>query len=159
MSSCSMKGWLRYMSSSSSSTCSRPNRCRSIRKNCPILSWRFPISTALDAVLAAKTFKEFPPQTFAFTKNKPVRVQPLLTPDNYVEKALVLIRSAKKTIWFQNQYIKLSTNTAAEFKQIVTELRKKQNSNVDVKIILRNEGDVRTMLEALKYMGFDMKKV
>ncbi len=41
----------------------------------------------------------------------------------------------------------------------MAELREKQKSKVDVKIILRNEGDIRTMLEAMRYEGFDMKQV
>ena len=34
-----------------------------------------------------------------------MKVQPLLTPDNYAEHALELIQSAQKSVWFQNQYI------------------------------------------------------
>jgi len=34
-----------------------------------------------------------------------VKVEPLLTPNNYVEQVPSLIRSAKKSVWFQNQYI------------------------------------------------------
>jgi hypothetical protein len=37
--------------------------------------------------------------------NRKVTVQPLLTPDKYPEHALALIRSARKSVWFQNQYI------------------------------------------------------
>ncbi len=36
-----------------------------------------------------------------------VKVQPLLTPDNYAENVLKLIKSAKKSLRFQNQYINL----------------------------------------------------
>src|SRR5207247_6575788 len=115
--------------------------------------------SALQPLLAARTYKEFPPKTFTFTTAKPLRVQPLLTPDNYVDHVIELIRGAKKTIWFQNQYIKPTINGAAAFKRAIAELKRKQKSKLDVKIILRNEGDIRTMLEALRYEGFDMKKV
>jgi hypothetical protein len=47
-----------------------------------------------------------PPRFFEPLRlNRKVSVQPLLTPDNYAEHALALIRSAPKSIWFQNQYI------------------------------------------------------
>ena len=118
-----------------------------------------PVDSALAAALAAKRYTEFPPKTVTFTTAEPLRVQPLLTPDNYVDHVIKLIRGAKKTIWFQNQYIKPTTDSAPAFKRAMAELRKKQKSKVDVKIILRNEGDIRTMLEALRYEGFDMKKV
>ena len=39
--------------------------------------------------------------------NRVVKVQPLLTPDNYAENVLKLIKSAKKSLRFQNQYINL----------------------------------------------------
>jgi phosphatidylserine/phosphatidylglycerophosphate/cardiolipin synthase-like enzyme len=113
----------------------------------------------LEAALAAKTYKEFPPATFTFTRTKPVRVQPLMTPDNYIDYVTPLIRNARRSIWFQNQYIKPTVEAAAAFRRAVADLRKKQKSKVDVRIILRNEGDIRTMLEALRYEGFDMKKV
>ena len=52
-----------------------------------------------------------PPQLFPPLRlDREVSVQPLLTPDNYAENALKLIQSAKKSVWFQNQYINFPRN-------------------------------------------------
>ena len=106
------------------------------------------------AALAVKTYKATPAKTFTFTDPKPLKVQPLLTPDNYAAFATKLIQSAKKTIRFQNQYIKISKQPDPDFEKAVDALLAKQKGGVDVKIILRNEGDVRSMLEALRKKGF-----
>ncbi|HME68372.1 MAG TPA: hypothetical protein VKM54_00685 [Myxococcota bacterium] len=47
-----------------------------------------------------------PPQFFQPLRlERRLKVQPLLTPDNYAENALKLIQSAKQSVLFQNQYI------------------------------------------------------
>ena len=104
-----------------------------------------------EAALAAKSYREFDPKIFEFSTAKPVEVQPLLTPDNYAEHALALIDSATKSIRFQNQYIKVTQGSSPVFLKLVNALREKQKEGLEVKIILRNEGDVRDMLEALVY--------
>jgi len=89
-------------------------------------------------------------------------VQPLLTPDNYADNVLPLITSAKRTLYFQNQYIKISddeTKNPPKFAALVDALREKIDGGVDVRIILRDIGDTRPMLEALKTNGFDMSHV
>jgi len=123
----------------------------------PILA--VPPNPALLAALAAKTYKASPPQTFTFSREKPIRVQPLLTPDNYAAHVTELIQSAKRTICFQNQYIKISKQPSAEFEKVVKALLDQQQNEIDVKIILRNEGDVRSMLEALRNKGFPEQNI
>jgi phosphatidylserine/phosphatidylglycerophosphate/cardiolipin synthase-like enzyme len=89
-------------------------------------------------------------------------VQPLLTPDNYADHILPLISSAKNTLYFQNQYIKINVDESKnppQFAALVDALRAKIDDGVDVRIILRDIGDTRPMLEALKTNGFDMSKV
>ena len=69
-----------------------------------------------------------------------VTVQPLLTPDNYVEHTLALIRSATASVWFQNQYINFR-NTGedfVEFQLLVEALREKIDAGLDVRIICRD---------------------
>ena len=51
----------------------------------------------------------FPPKTFTFTAEHPLRVQPLLTPDNYAGHIAELIRSARESLCFQNQYPRRSS--------------------------------------------------
>jgi phosphatidylserine/phosphatidylglycerophosphate/cardiolipin synthase-like enzyme len=78
----------------------------------------------------------FPPLRLA----RRVRVQPLLTPDNYAEHTLALIRSATDSVWFQNQYINFR-NTGEdfpEFQMLVEALRAKIAEGLDVRIICRD---------------------
>src|SRR5229473_1149763 len=89
-------------------------------------------------------------------------IQPLLTPDNYSDHILALIARAKRTLYFQNQYIKINVDASKnppKFAALVNALRGKIDDGVDVRIILRDIGNTRPMLEALKTNGFDMSKV
>jgi hypothetical protein len=69
-----------------------------------------------------------------------VSVQPLLTPDNYAEHALKLIRSATSSVWFQNQYINFrgTNDDFAEFRLLVGALKEKIDQGRDVRIICRD---------------------
>jgi len=82
-----------------------------------------------------------PPQLFPPLRlERQAKVQPLLTPDNYAEKALALIRSAQTSVWFQNQYINFR-NTGEdfpEFKKLVCALKEKIDAGLDVRIICRD---------------------
>jgi hypothetical protein len=113
---------------------------------------------------APTAVKIFPPKKFTFTAADPVKVQPLLTPDNYGENVLKLIQSAKETLYFQNQYIKIGktfpdARGKPGLKDLVDALLDRMNHGVDVKIILRNEGDTRGMLQGLQTYGFDLSRV
>lgn len=104
----------------------------------------------------------FPPKKFVFTRNNPVRIQPILSPDNYMEHALKVIRSAKQKLYFQNQYIKISAEITSEYDELLSELKDKSNDhNVDCRIILRveNTNDARTMLDDLQAYGFNMSRI
>jgi hypothetical protein len=82
-----------------------------------------------------------PPQFFPPLRlNRRVKVQPLLTPDNYAENALKLIRSAKESIRFQNQYINFrgTGEDFNEFRLLVSALKEKIDANVKVSIICRD---------------------
>jgi hypothetical protein len=82
-----------------------------------------------------------PPQFFAPLRlERRIKVQPLLTPDNYAEQALKLIQSAKKSVWFQNQYINFrgTADDFAEFRLLVTALNEKIDAGLDVRIICRD---------------------
>ena len=82
-----------------------------------------------------------PPQLFKpLSVNRTVSVQPLLTPDNYAENALKLIRSAKTSVWFQNQYINFrgTNDDFNEFRLLVGALKKKIDDGLEVRIICRD---------------------
>jgi hypothetical protein len=95
-----------------------------------------------------------------------VRVMPLLTPDNYYEQALKLIKSAEHRLLFQNQSLSaLGVDTHGNdkndprFAELVEALRERQAEGVDVRIIMRGEFAPVGPLEQLKKRGFDMSKV
>jgi hypothetical protein len=101
--------------------------------------------------------KYFPPQTVALSASE--QVMPLLTPDNYADHVIPLIRSAKRSIRFQNQYITISAKSnPAKFMALLAALRGRIDSGVDVKIILRDLGHARDMVESLHGSGFDPDK-
>jgi hypothetical protein len=82
-----------------------------------------------------------PPQLFPpLHLNRKIKVQPLLTPDNYAENALKLIRSAKQSVWFQNQYINFrgTNEDFTEFRLLVDALKQKIDAGLDVRIICRD---------------------
>lgn len=82
-----------------------------------------------------------PPQFFPPLRlDRRVKVQPLLTPDNYAENAIKLIGSAKKSVWFQNQYINFrnSGEDFPDFKLLIDALKKKIDAGLEVRIICRD---------------------
>lgn len=87
-----------------------------------------------------------------------VRMLPLLTPDNYSEKLLELIRGAKTSILFHNQSFAIAKTRADSFEALLAALKEKQRDpGIDVRIILRgNEGviDARASIENMRSYGF-----
>ena len=84
-----------------------------------------------------------------------VSVQPLLTPDNYAEAAIALIQSAKKSVWFQNQYINFrgTDDDFPEFRQLVGALKDKIDAGLEVRIICRDLMKQES-LDVLVALGF-----
>jgi|GEM_PF-2356515 len=105
-------------------------------------------------------FKE---KEFNFKASNPVNIQPILTPDNYIEHVLKLIRDARKSLLFQNQYITIAANSTDAYKEMLKALQKvTKNRNIDCRIILRKPfslADKRTMMDNLQAFKFDTKKV
>ncbi len=86
-----------------------------------------------------------------------VKIQPVLTPDNYPDVVERLIREARKSIRFQNQYINIAETIPDGFDRLLKALKEKcEDPAVEVRIILRSIGNVRKMVEALKAYGFDV---
>jgi hypothetical protein len=102
--------------------------------------------------------KFFPAKTFTGA----MTVQPVLTPDNYVDVILPLIKKAKKSFWMQTQYINPSKQFANDVKkplasrsileQLIDALATLQKRKLDVRIILGNHETV-SQLEALQMFG------
>jgi PLD-like domain len=82
-----------------------------------------------------------PPQFFPPLRLEgSIKAQPLLTPDNYSENALALIQSAKKSVWFQNQYINFrgTNDDFNDFRLLVLALKDKIDAGLEVRIICRD---------------------
>lgn len=100
---------------------------------------------------AVKNPQTFEPKEFVFTDDKPLRVQPLLSPDNYAKQVKAVIKSAKKTLYFQNQYINVGKDPNREFTDLLDALLEKIKEGLDVKIILRKLPNADAQHEALQY--------
>jgi len=93
--------------------------------------------------------------------NRKVRVQPLLTPDNYAEHVLPLIQNATKSVYFQNQSLdaRASGENGDVFESLLKALLDKQkNPGIDVRIIFRRFPTMRQTLTGMKDFGFDTSK-
>jgi phosphatidylserine/phosphatidylglycerophosphate/cardiolipin synthase-like enzyme len=95
-----------------------------------------PEEEPLEVMTFAAPPKFFPPLRL----ERKIKVQPLLTPDNYAEHSLALIRSAQSSVWFQNQYINFR-NTGEDFEEfqlLVQALKEKIAKGLDIRIICRD---------------------
>ena len=54
--------------------------------------------------------------------NRSVKVLPVFTPDNYAENVLPLVRSARSTLYFQNQYIAIAKEIPQAFSDLLDAL-------------------------------------
>src|SRR5262249_34670634 len=78
----------------------------------------------------------------------------------YAGHVVDLIRSAQRSVYFQNQYISVKRLNPGPFADLVDALREKVNNpGIDARVILRDGGDARGMLEALKAQGFRTDRV
>ena len=109
--------------------------------------------------LSEKTaaFKYFDP----LVETRIFDVQPLLTPDNYLDHTLDLIGSAQEELLIQNQTFNAPKPNHEKLREFMSAVLDKQKAGVDVKVIFRiiAKADARKNLEALQEFGFDMSKV
>lgn len=98
----------------------------------------------------------FPEEIF----DKKLNVTPLLTPDNYVDNVLPLIKKAKSKLYFQNQSLSTAVTQSPRYAELLKALRdKSQDPNVDVRVIVRGDFDPFKILSNLATFGFDMARV
>jgi len=105
-----------------------------------------------EAVAEIRTFKPL-------ELDREVDVQPVLTPDNYVQVVLQLIKGARSKIYFQNQYINesLDERAAENYILLLEAIAEKQQQGLDVRIILRGDYGVEARhIEFMKTHGVDM---
>jgi phosphatidylserine/phosphatidylglycerophosphate/cardiolipin synthase-like enzyme len=75
----------------------------------------------------------FEPRTFAVTGNS-VRVEPLMSPDNYAPRILELINSAEHSLYLQFAYIRQPSKET--FNDIIDAIAQKMADEVDVRVIV-----------------------
>jgi hypothetical protein len=115
-----------------------------------------PIKSAAQA--AAKLAIRSTPKRFfppLIIKNESMTIEPLLTPDNYADKMLALIKSATSKLYIQMPYIYAPTG-ADKFQQLVDAVKSKMDAGLDVRIIMSQYEAQGGALEQLKALGFNM---
>jgi len=114
---------------------------------------------------AGKKAKYFPSGNPATGAAK-IKIQPLLTPDNYLEHVVPLVKSAKKTLFIQNQSLSLLqplTKNENAFLELFSAIRERQKAGVDVRMIFRvmpvDEDAARAAKDALVKFGLRKNSV
>jgi hypothetical protein len=122
-----------------------------------------PDLAALDAALLAGTptpKKYFAPLRIPAHGTRKIRIQPILTPDNYHAKVLSLIKSADTSFYMQTQYIHPSDKAVdQDFADLISAVVALQHAGKDVRVILsqyEKEGD---WLDRLQATGMDLASV
>lgn len=101
-----------------------------------------------------------PPRYFEpLVLDRVVDVQPILSPDNYLERTLELLQGAERSIYFQNQSFKIRKTRPEGYERLLRTLLEKQKGGLDVRIIFRPFQDIRSDIEALTEYGFDVGRV
>ena len=111
---------------------------------------------------AAAPRRFFEPQKI----EKKLRVQPLMTPDNFLDHIIPLIKSAKDRLYIQNQYfwVQFAKNGPVPFRKLRDAIVGRLEADIDVKMIFRDpdfgdkDGKVAAMLQTLQHLGFEMDK-
>ncbi len=121
-------------------------------------AWLAPAPDVLERGGQARYFAR---KTFPRRTNAPVSVQPLLTPDNYLDHVITLVRSAQDKLFIQNQSLKLLDpvdNNEDAFLELWKAIRDRQNAGVDLRMIFRvmpfDEDEARAIKDRLVTFGF-----
>jgi phosphatidylserine/phosphatidylglycerophosphate/cardiolipin synthase-like enzyme len=89
--------------------------------------------SAMEPEAAVVQDHPFEAKTFA-TTGAPVKVKPLMSPDNYAAEVLKLIETATRSLYLQFSYIRQpSTET---FDKIISAIARKMKENLDVRVLV-----------------------
>ena len=75
----------------------------------------------------------FVAKTFA-ASGDPIRVKPLMSPDNYAKEILELIQNAESSLYLQFSYIRQPSTE--KFDEIITAIANKMKDNLDVRVLV-----------------------
>jgi phosphatidylserine/phosphatidylglycerophosphate/cardiolipin synthase-like enzyme len=110
------------------------------------------VFVSLDGLLRAAALPPRPVAPASLPSTGSTKVQPVLTPDNYVGRVTAMLRKAKHSIFMQFAYINYSDAPGDEaFTELLAVLRDKSSeAGIDVRIILdarRAANNVRLLVE------------
>jgi hypothetical protein len=110
-----------------------------------------------DLMVTARTPRQFfPPKTI---RNTTMKIQPILTPDNYWQNILKLIDSAETSFYMQTQYITPNDKDGNQnFMALIQAVAGKIKDGLDVRIIL-SQYETLAKLELLQDAGVDISAV
>jgi V8-like Glu-specific endopeptidase len=103
---------------------------------------------------AGVPFKAFEP----FNEKRKFTVTPVLTPDNYFDLVLDLIKSARSKLYIQNQTFNAPKDSQDKLLELIDAIIDRQQAGVDVKVISRSfiASQARENLTKLREAGFDV---
>ncbi len=115
-----------------------------------------PADMEVEALEAAAKPRYFEP----LIDKREIDVQPILTPDNYIDVVVDFIKTARRTICFQNQSFGTKT-IGGRYRELLDALLVKQKEGVDLRIIFRSFGgaDDRDVISNAKDFGFETKRI
>jgi hypothetical protein len=110
----------------------------------------------LAAVAARAPSKYFPPKTISGN----MKLQPLLTPDNYEDFILPLIESTQSSFYMQTQYIHPLNNGGDDevITKLINAVVKLINDGKDVRLIM-SQYETQDWLERIQDAGIDLRVV
>ncbi len=94
----------------------------------------------LEPEAAAIQERPYAAQTFA-AAGEPVRVRPLMSPDNYAAEILKLIQGAERQIYLQFSYIRQPSTE--KFDEIISAIAQKMQAGLDVCVLVGSSQDFR----------------
>jgi phosphatidylserine/phosphatidylglycerophosphate/cardiolipin synthase-like enzyme/V8-like Glu-specific endopeptidase len=111
-----------------------------------------------EEALAAVTFFE------PFDERREFTVRPILTPDNYLDAVVPVVKSAQHSILLQNQTLKRpKPENDPRFHEFWSTVAAKQQQGLDVRLIFRihemNPAQARVDFEELRRFGFDPRRI
>jgi hypothetical protein len=113
----------------------------------------------LEAPRTTKKFKAFKPKVIS----KRLKVQPVLTPDNYPDVVVPLIKGATKSVLFINQSFDIKENEddiPEHYRRLLDALLDRQKNISDVRIIFRSGfGKERDTFRRAVEFGFDKDRI
>ncbi|MBZ5534204.1 MAG: hypothetical protein LAO20_22490 [Acidobacteriia bacterium] len=109
-----------------------------------------PAPILVEAAPTRRPSKLFPSKTFKLAA--PLTVQPILSPDNYIQVLPGILRQAKKSVLIQQQYIHSLDTPVAELMQAIAEARK-ANAKLDVRILLGKLFDDKALQQEKKNLA------